>query len=119
MMKGGLKSPFYFDRIRMCLRLVRCYLNEALDKGGWSKEISADFEDIIAMCLSNPGRKLFCKNAVDLMSALPIRHEKVPAAFVSARLPRARKQLRDERERMRVHLERFDKTFTGQATEFP
>lgn len=112
-------KPNELGRIRMCLRLIHCYLNEALDEGGWSKEVSADFEAIIAMCLSNSGRKLFCKNAVDLMSALPIRHEKVPAAFVSARLPRARKQIRDERERMRVHLERFDKTFTGQPTEFP
>lgn len=106
-------------RIRLCIRLVHLYLNEYLSNHGWDRELSADVESIFSLCLSNSGRRLYCKNGVDIMDALPSPHENTPVGFSSLRLPRIKEQIRDERERMRRHLERFDKSFKGGISDDP
>jgi hypothetical protein len=98
------------SRIVLCIRMVNAYLTEILVGEGWSKTASKFCESIIGLCLTVEGRKLFCKNGIDFLLCLPdeaLMHE----SFSGQRLPRARHQITMERERMHVHLLRFDKGY--------
>ena len=100
------------SRIALCIRMVNAYLTEMLVDTGWSKIVSRHCEALIGLCLSVEGRKLYCKWGVDILQALPDA-SLLNESFAQQRLPRARHQVQQERERMHVQLLRFDKSYTG------
>ncbi|MFK4131995.1 hypothetical protein ACI2KR_06825 [Pseudomonas luteola] len=101
------------NRIGLCVQFVNAFLTEKLESSGWSRDISKACESIFALCLSEEGRKLYCKNGMDLLEAIPVRPDLMHQAFIEKQLPRMAAHIDSERLRMHKHLLRFDKDFDG------
>lgn len=106
------------ERILLCIQFVKAYLTENIEATGWDRVISKHCQSIFDLCLSIEGRKLYCKNGVDLLRCIPDLPGLMHPAFIEKQLPRQVRNIALERERMHAHLVRFN-DFDGQHTFRP
>jgi hypothetical protein len=98
------RSPRGFDQLRAALRVCRAYLAQlaAQDRSPEAIKIA---NRIFDLALTNPGKRVFFDQGIDLLDALPEPEVFATSAFTQEHYPRQIERVKSRRERYARFLE--------------
>jgi len=98
------RSPRGFDQLRAALRVCRAYLAQlaAQDRSAEAIKIA---NRVFDLALTNPGKRVFFDQGIDLLDALPEPEVFGTSAFTKENYPRQIERVKSRRERFARFLE--------------